>query len=104
MIQIAKSVARLGIKGANLGETASSMDGGTSGLSDAFASTFTWVDKLGMSAEAGLNRVFRQTLVGDDSIVHYGLFSISKGIDLPNPDAYVSLLWRQLIGNKVSFR
>jgi hypothetical protein len=82
--------------GAALGETASSFAGGTPGLSDSFASTFGWVDKLGLSASLGLRRVFRQDLVSANA---YTLFDLRDGaVEVPTPDYYASLLWRRLMG------
>eukprot|EP01052_Picozoa_sp_SAG31_P039034 SAG31_NODE_5328_length_2605_cov_2.959346_2_plen_113_part_00 len=61
-IQLALAQATVARVGASLGETSSAYDGGTPHLSDSFASTYSWVDKLGMSSRLGLRRVFRQQL------------------------------------------
>jgi hypothetical protein len=97
--------SRLGAVGVSLGETASSFDGGTPGLSDSFASTFGWVDKLGMAAALGLRRVIRQDLVGAEA---YSLFALrrrrggSGGMEeTPTCDYWASLLWRRLMGATV---
>ncbi len=87
-----------GSGGVCLGETASSFSGGTPGISDSFASTFSWVDKLGLSASMGLSRVFRQDLAGGES---YSLFTLKGGKELPTPDYWAALLWRRLMGSKV---
>ena len=101
-IELAVSVARAAgqgkAAGASLGETASSFSGGTPNLSDSFASTFGWIDKLGMSARLGLRRVFRQDLASANP---YALFALRDGGEVPTPDFWASLLWRKLMGARV---
>eukprot|EP01051_Picozoa_sp_SAG22_P005437 SAG22_NODE_321_length_12398_cov_3.218392_16_plen_613_part_00 len=97
--------------GVSLGETASSFSGGTPGLSDSFASTFGWVDKLGLSAARGLRRVFRQDLSGFEP---YSLFQLEQAaaaaagggeqrqlVEVPTPDYFATLLWKRLMGTTV---
>jgi heparanase 1 len=65
-------------------------------VSDSFASTFGWVDKLGMSARLGLTRVIRQQLCCGSA---YDLLQ-DRG-HLPTPDYWATLLWKRLMGRKV---
>jgi hypothetical protein len=62
---VRSTAASTGYTGALIaGETSSFWSGGIPGVSDRFAAGFTWLDKLGVLAEAGFERVFRQTFVG----------------------------------------
>ena len=80
----------------SLGETSSAYDGGTPGISSSFASTFGWLDKLGLSARFGLSRVFRQQLCCGSS---YDL--LTKGGTEPRSDYWATLLWKKLMSGKV---
>ena len=64
-------------------------------MSDTFASSFWWVDQLGLLAERGHSVMIRQTLVGSD----YGL--LDDETLAPLPDYWVSLLWKQRMGAEV---
>ena len=78
-----------------LGETGNAQCGGQPGVSDAYAGGVWWVDQLGQLARRGQQQVVRQTLAGSD----YGLLEDS---DLsPNPDYWISVLWRRLMGATV---
>lgn len=75
-------------------ETSTAYGGGAPGLSDRFVAGFLWLDKLGYSASAGLNVVTRQSLFGGD----YAMI----GPDLqPNPDWWLSVVYKQFVSNKV---
>nr|XP_034193899.1 heparanase-like [Osmia lignaria]XP_034193900.1 heparanase-like [Osmia lignaria] len=77
-----------------LSETSTAYGGGAPGLSDRFVAGFLWLDKLGYSANAGLNVVTRQSLFGGD----YAMI----GPDLqPNPDWWLSIVYKQFVSNKV---
>ena len=52
---------------------------GTPGASDAYASGFTWLDKLGLTAIYGGKAVFRQGIWGCSN----GLYSIDNAAPLP---------------------
>lgn len=55
---------------------------------------FLWLDKLGYSASAGVNVVVRQSFFGGN----YALV----GPDLmPNPDWWVSVIYKQFVSDKV---
>ena len=58
-------------------------------------STFSWVDKLGMSARLGLKRVMRQELCCD------GYAVLGDGGRTPFPDYWATVLWKRLMGNRV---
>lgn len=77
-----------------LSETSSSYGGGAPGLSDSFAGSPLWLDKLGLSALYNISTVVRQSLIGGN----YSL--IDKELN-PNPDWWVSMLFKKLVGNKV---
>lgn len=77
-----------------LSETSSSYGGGAPGLSDSFAGTPLWLDKLGLSAKNNITTVIRQSILGGN----YSL--IDKELE-PLPDWWVSVLYKKLVGNKV---
>lgn len=78
-----------------LGETGSAQCGGQPKLSDRFASSFWYVDQLGLAALTGHSVVVRQSLVGGD----YGL--VNRLTLKPRPDYWVAWLWKQLMGTRV---
>ena len=78
-----------------LGETGSAQCGGEPGVSDTFESGFFWLDQLGRVARTGQPVVVRQSLSG----ASYGFIDDT---DLsPNPDYFLSVLWKRLMGSKV---
>lgn len=75
-------------------ETSSAYGGGAPNLSDRFVASFLWLDKLGYSAKSNVQVVIRQTLFGGD----YAMV----GLDLkPNPDWWISVLFKKLVSGKV---
>ena len=76
-------------------ETGHALYGGEPGLSDTYLSSIWWLDQLGLLAQEGVSRVFRQTLVGSD----YGL--LDQETFEPRPDYYASFLWKKLMGRRV---
>ncbi|WP_148224007.1 glycosyl hydrolase family 79 N-terminal domain-containing protein [Sediminispirochaeta smaragdinae] len=78
-----------------LTETAHALYGGEPGLSDSFVSTLWWLDELGVLARNGVDKVFRQSLIG----ARYGL--LDQESMKPKPDYYASFLWKKLMGNLV---
>jgi len=78
-----------------LGESGHAQCGGQPDASDRFEGTFWWLDQLGAVARRGHRIIVRQTLSGSN----YGLID-----DLtlePRPDYWASVLWRQLMGDRV---
>ena len=69
--------------------------GGEAGISDTWLSTPWWLDQLGLLAHAGVESVFRQSLVGGD----YGLLDPTDFS--PRPDYFASLLWKNCMGPHV---
>lgn len=78
-----------------LGETSSAYGGGAEGLSDAYVAAFMWLDKLGMSAKNNVDVVLRQSFYGGK----YALLDAAT-VD-PNPDYWLTVLYKRLVGNKV---
>ncbi len=76
-----------------LGETGNAQCGGQPGVSDRFASSFWWLDQLGLMAARGEQAVVRQTLSGGD----YGI--LDEDTLAPRPDYWASLLWQRLMGD-----
>ncbi|KAK0097774.1 hypothetical protein PV326_013813 [Microctonus aethiopoides] len=77
-----------------MSETSSAYGGGAPELSDKFVAGFLWLDKLGYSASTGVNVVIRQSLFGG----YYAMV----GPDLnPNPDWWVSVMFKQFVSEKV---
>ncbi|KAI4479544.1 hypothetical protein M0804_010941 [Polistes exclamans] len=77
-----------------LSETSSAFGGGAPGLSDRYVAGFLWLDKLGYSAKTGVNVVIRQSLFG-------GNYAMIGPDLLPNPDWWISVIYKQLVSDKV---
>ncbi|XP_072930730.1 heparanase-like [Epargyreus clarus] len=77
-----------------LTETSSSYGGGAPGLSNSFAGSPLWLDKLGLSAKYNITTVIRQSFFGGN----YSL--VDDRLD-PSPDWWISVLYKKLVGNKV---
>ena len=78
-----------------IGETGNAQCGGQPGVSDSWASSFWWVDQLGLLSRRGHQGSIRQTLSGAD-------YALVDDVDLePNPDWWASLLWTQRMGPAV---
>ncbi|XP_076678139.1 heparanase [Andrena cerasifolii] len=77
-----------------LSETSTAYGGGAPELSDRFVAGFLWLDKLGYSASTGVNVVVRQTLFGG----HYAMVAPDL---MPNPDWWVSVIYKQFVSDKV---
>ena len=73
-------------------EAGHALYGGEPGISDTWLSTPWWLDQLGLLAHAGVETVFRQSLVGSD----YGL--LDPETFSPRPDYFASLLWKRRMG------
>ncbi|XP_014216649.1 heparanase-like [Copidosoma floridanum] len=77
-----------------LSETGSAYGSGAPDLSDKYVAGFLWLDKLGVSAKAGINVVVRQSFFGG----HYAMV----GPDLsPNPDWWIAVLFKRFVSEKV---
>lgn len=76
------------------GETGSCWGGGASGLSDRYVAGFMWLDKLGLTARNGFGVVVRQSFFHG----HYAL--VDQDFD-PNPDYWLSWLFKNLVGRRV---
>ncbi|CAH1168035.1 unnamed protein product [Phyllotreta striolata] len=77
-----------------LGETSSAYGGGAPELSDRFTSVFMWLDKLGLAAKLGVELVMRQS-------IFHGNYSLLDDFYNPNPDWWVSLIYKRYVGQVV---
>lgn len=77
-----------------LTETSSSYGGGAPGLSNTYAATPLWLDKLGLSAKYNITTVVRQSFYG-------GNYSLISPNFEPLPDWWVSVLFKRVVGGKV---
>ncbi|CAG9771071.1 unnamed protein product [Ceutorhynchus assimilis] len=77
-----------------LGETSSAFNGGAANMSNRFIGTFLWLDKLGLGAKLGLDVIIRQTIFHDN-------YALIDNAFTPNPDWWVSVLYKKLVGTKV---
>ncbi|KAL3863623.1 hypothetical protein ACJMK2_005373 [Sinanodonta woodiana] len=78
-----------------LGETSSASGGGAKGLSDTYIAGFMWLDKLGVAAKYGVDVVLRQSFYSG----HYSL--LDHNDCSPNPDYWLTLLYKNLVGRTV---
>ena len=78
-----------------VGEGAAAWHSGRANVTDAWVSSFWWSDALGTLAQYNHTGYQRQTLIGGA----YGL--INRVNFTPNPDYYVGLLFKRLMGDVV---
>eukprot|EP00042_Codosiga_hollandica_P038172 m.307979 g.307979 ORF g.307979 m.307979 type:complete len:480 (+) comp55324_c0_seq24:28-1467(+) len=77
-----------------LGETATTALGGTEGISDTFVNGFLWLDKLCIAPLFGISVAARQDL-------YFGSYGLLGDGARPNPDYWLSVLFKQLVGPRV---
>ncbi|XP_071109367.1 heparanase-like isoform X1 [Haliotis cracherodii] len=78
-----------------LGETSTVKGAGSPGLSNTYVAALMWLDKLGVAAKFGIKTVIRQDLYGSyNSLIQPNTFD-------PNPDYWVTLLYKRLVGSRV---
>ncbi|XP_066252381.1 heparanase-like isoform X2 [Euwallacea similis] len=77
-----------------LGETATAWHGGAPNMSDRFLGSFLWIDKLGLSAKMAIDVVVRQSMFKGD-------YALINDTYYPNPDWWLSVLYKKLVGGKV---
>ncbi|XP_045129973.1 hyaluronoglucuronidase-like isoform X2 [Portunus trituberculatus] len=77
-----------------LTETGSASGGGAPDMSDTFVGGFLWLDKLGVAAEGGVDVVTRQTL-------YESCYALLDPDLQPNPDYWLSLLYKRIVGRRV---
>ncbi|XP_044749327.1 heparanase-like isoform X2 [Coccinella septempunctata] len=96
-IDVVKQIQKItntGDKKVWLAETSSAWGGGSPMFSDKFIASFIWLDKLGVAAKKGLDAVVRQ------SVFHGNYALISDNLQ-PNPDYWISVLYKNLVGAQV---
>lgn len=79
------------------GETALASFGGQAETSQTWAGVAFWADAIGQAAMQGQAGIVRQTLCG----ARYGLLDPQRGCRFANPDYWVTLLWKRLMGRRV---
>ncbi|XRB01119.1 heparanase [Pycnococcus provasolii] len=79
-----------------IGEAGGAYNSGAPGVTDAFMSSFWYLDNMATASLHGFGGWCRQTLVGGN----YSLLA-SDGLFTPHPDFYAALLWRQLASSRV---
>ncbi|XP_025080664.1 heparanase-like [Pomacea canaliculata] len=77
-----------------LSETSSVTGNALPGVTDGFVAGFMWLDKLGLCALYGLQAVVRQTF-------YHGTYPLVADDYTPNPDYYLTLLFKQLVQGPV---
>ncbi|EPS66918.1 hypothetical protein M569_07858, partial [Genlisea aurea] len=78
-----------------VGEAGGAYNSGHNLVSNAFVSSFWYLDQLGMASLYDTKTYCRQTLIGGN----YGLLNTTTFV--PNPDYYSALLWHRLMGRQV---
>ncbi|GMH72528.1 hypothetical protein TrST_g9854 [Triparma strigata] len=79
-----------------MGEAGGAYNSGRPGVTDAFTSSFWYLDGFGILSENSEQTFCRQTLVGGN----YGLLQNTEQKD-PNPDFFALALWQNLMGKNV---
>ncbi|XP_068217663.1 heparanase-like [Palaemon carinicauda] len=77
-----------------LTETSSAYGGGAKNLSNRYADGFLWMDKLGISAQMGVDVVARQTLI-------YDSYALIDEYITPEPSYWLSYVFKKLVGERV---
>ena len=77
-----------------LGETGSTWGGGVPGVSNVYAASFMFLDKLGLAALYCNQVVIRQSLIG-------GSYALLDDDFTPRPDYWAALIHKKLVGRKV---
>ena len=77
-----------------LGESGSAWGGGIPGVSDTYASSFSFLDKLGLAALYCNQVVIRQSLIG-------GSYALLDDDFTPRPDFWAAFIHKKLVGRKV---
>ncbi|XP_068216755.1 inactive heparanase-2-like [Palaemon carinicauda] len=80
-----------------LTETSSSVGGGAKNFSDTYIAGFLWLDKLGLAAVQKIDLLARQTLYQK----RYALINDIRKDFKPNPDYWLSVLYKRLVGVEV---
>lgn len=81
-----------------MGEAGGAYNSGRPGVTNAFMSSFWYLDGFGVLSEKGHQSFCRQTLVGGN----YGLLQATgTNSYAPNPDFYALALWQNLMGRSV---
>ncbi|OAY53643.1 heparanase-like protein 3 [Manihot esculenta] len=75
-----------------VGEAGGAYNSGHNQVTNAFVSSFWYLDQLGLSSSYDTKTHCRQTLIGGN----YGLLNTTTFV--PNPDYYSALLWHRLMG------
>ncbi|GLJ53793.1 hypothetical protein SUGI_1148050 [Cryptomeria japonica] len=78
-----------------VGEAGGAYNSGHNLVTNAFVSSFWYLDQLGMASTYNTKSYCRQTLIGGN----YGLLNTTTYV--PNPDYYSALLWHRLMGKRV---
>jgi hypothetical protein len=95
-----------------LEEVACSSGGGCENVTDRFLAGFAWLTTLNTVAEAGFHRVHRQDIAGWSfafGMSHYMLLGPAGWVNgsaellTPHPDYFTTILFRQLVGQKLLF-
>ncbi|XP_048250516.1 heparanase-like [Haliotis rufescens] len=81
-----------------LGETGSFFDHGVMNMTNTYVDGFLWLDKLGLSAQSGIKKVIRQDFSGPGWAFHN---LIEPYINYPETDYWLTLIYKQLVGNIV---
>jgi hypothetical protein len=80
-----------------LSETAGASCGGCANITNAYSGSLWWATYMGVvSTIGGYRQLYRQALIGVSS---YALVNTYQKRTVVNPDYYVSLLWRRLMGS-----
>ena len=77
-------------------ETGGAYNSGQAGVSNAFGSSFWWLDLLASLGKHAHDFACRQALVGG----HYSLLDLGERRQ-PSPDFWATLLWRKLVSPKI---
>ncbi|KAH9287920.1 hypothetical protein KI387_032037, partial [Taxus chinensis] len=78
-----------------VGESGGAYNSGRNLVTNAFVSSFWYLDQLGMASTYNTKSYCRQSLIGGN----YGLLNTTTYV--PNPDYYSALLWHRLMGAHV---